>query len=148
MTQNNDPAEHNFIEPVLIKVSRTVKKKYMDEAQEVAHYGNQEAPDEPVEDVDKELDPETIEVRRFLVEPAKVNYHYSITRNVHFQSITVGCSVTIPCYKEEIEGAIAEAKEFVARRLKYENRKTGAILDYLVDQRVKKEQDLSRRGVR
>lgn len=134
-------------EPVTIKVTRTVKKKYMDEAQGVNHTTDQETPDQP-KDEDVDIDLDTIEVRRFLVEPARVNYHYTLGRNVHFQSVSVGCSVTIPCYKEEIDGALAEAKKLVADRLKIENKKIGGVLDFLVDQRVKKDQELADRGIR
>jgi len=134
-------------EPVVIKVTRTVKQKFCNEAQGIQQSTDQETPDQP-KDEDAEIDFDTIEVRRFLVEPAKVNYHYSLGRNVHFQSVTVGCSVTIPCYKEEIAGALIEAKQLVAERLKVENRKTGAVLDHLVSQRIAADQDLSNRGIR
>jgi hypothetical protein len=134
-------------EPVVIKVTRTVKKKYQDEEPGVSQSSDQENPGQ-TKDEDTEIDLDTIEVRRFLVEPAKVNYHYTLGRNVHFQSVSVGCSVTIPCYKEEIEGALVEAKEMVAARLKIENRKTGDVLGFLVEQRIKADQELSQRGVR
>ena len=135
-------------EPVTIKVTRTVKKKYQDQAtQEIRGTTDKETPDQP-KDSGEDIDPDVIEVRRFLVEPAKVNYHYTLGRNVHFQSVSVGCSVTIPCYKEEIEAALVEAKELVAARLKHENKKIGGVLDFLVDQRIKKDQELVQRGIR
>jgi hypothetical protein len=134
-------------EPVVMKVTRTVKKKYQDEAQGISHSTDQENPDQP-KDEDEEIDLETIEVRRFLVEPARVNYHYNVGRNVHFQSVSVGCSVTIPCYKEEIPGALIEAKELVAARLKVELKKADGVVDYLVEKRIKADQELVQRGIR
>ena len=134
-------------EPVVLKVTRTTKSKASGEAQNVGASIDQENTGQP-KDEDIEIDLDTIEVRRFLVEPAKVNFHYTLGRNVLFQSVTVGCSVTIPCYKEEIEDAMEEAKQMVADRLKIENRKTGAVLDFLVDQRIKKDQELTERGIR
>lgn len=136
-----------FEEPVVLKVTRTVKKKFQDEAaQEIRPSTAQENPGKD-QDEDEVIDLNEIEVRRFLVEPARVNYHYTLSRNVHYQSVSVGCSVTIPCYKEEIEGALVEAKQMVADRLKVENRKVGDVLDFLVNQRVKKEQELRERGI-
>ena len=134
-------------EPVVIKVTRTVKTKFLEAERMIEHSTDQEVPDQP-KDEDTEIDLDVIEVRRFLVEPAKVNYHYTLGRNVLFQSVSVGCSVTIPCYKEEIEEALAEAKSLVAGRLKIENRKTGAVLDHLVKQRIEADQGLSNRGIR
>ena len=135
-------------EPVILKVTRTTKKKASPSDPQIINAStDQENSDQP-KDEDTEIDLNTIEVRRFLVEPAKVNFHYTLGRNVLFQSVTVGCSVTIPCYKEEIEDAMEEAKQMVADRLKIENRKTGAVLDFLVDQRIKKDQELTERGIR
>ncbi len=135
-------------EPVVIKVTRTVKRKLSPEdQQQIDTTTDQETPGQP-RDESTDVDLDTIEVRRFLVEPAKVNYHYTLGRNVHYQSVSVGCSVTIPCYKEEIEDALEEAKELVAARLKIENRKTGAVLDHLIEQRIKKDQELANKGVR
>jgi len=134
-------------EPVTIRVQRTVKAKANQEPQTVKPTGDQENPGDP-KDENADVDLDTIEVRRFLVEPARVNYHYSVKRSCHFQGVDVGCSVTIPCYVEEIEDALEEAKRLVAARLKIENKKTGAVLDFLIDQRIKKDQDLSSRGIR
>lgn len=135
-------------EPVVIKVTRTIKRKPSPEdQQQITTSTDQETPGQPRDEL-TEVDLDTIEVRRFLVEPAKVNYHYTLGRNVHYQSVSVGCSVTIPCYKEEIEDALEEAKELVAARLKIENRKTGAVLDHLIQQRIDKDVELANKGVR
>lgn len=137
-------------EPVTIRVTRTTKKKALGDPQIVDPTITQENPGQPA-DADggesTEVDLDTIEVRRFLVEPARVNFHYTLKRSVFFQGVDVGCSVTIPCYKEEIQDAFEEAKELVAERLKIENRKTPQVLDHLIDLRIKKEQELARRGI-
>jgi hypothetical protein len=137
-------------EPVVIKVLRTVKKKFSDQAAEELASIRQEVaePKEDDSDDDTEIDEEHIEVRRFMTEPARVNYHYNLGRNTHYQSVSIGVSVTLPCYREEVEGALAEAKQIVADRLKLENRKTGAVLDHLVNQRIEKDQELAQRGIR
>jgi hypothetical protein len=135
-------------EPVILKVTRTTKKKASpDDPQIINASTDQENPGQS-KDEDTDIDLDIIEVRRFLVEPAKVNFHYTLGRNVLFQSVSVGCSVSIPCYKEEIEDAMEEAKQLVAARLKEENKKTGVVLDFLVQQRIKADQDLATRGIR
>jgi hypothetical protein len=133
-------------EPVVMRVTRTVKKKYQDLAQELLPTSDQVNSSDPTDDT--EVDENTIEIRRFVTEPARVNFHYTLKRSTHFQGIDVGCSVTIPCYREEVDAAMAEAKEKVAARLKIENRKTDGILDHLIDLRIKKDQELSQRGIR
>ena len=132
-------------EPVTLKVTRTVKKKFVEQAQEIRHTTDQENPGDP-KDEDEDIDLENVEVRRFLVEPAKVNYHYTVSRNQHFQSVSVGCSVTIPCYREEIEEAMCEAKSLVSNRLKMEIKKADDVLSYLVKKRFEADQAAANEG--
>ena len=132
-------------EPVVVRVRRTVTKKANHESSDSTATTNQENPGQDSDGA--QVDPETIEIRPFVTEPAKVTYSYGISRSVQFQSVNVGVSVTIPCYKEEIEDAIAEAKEICAARLKLENGKIDGVLNHLVNLRIKADQELNNRGI-
>ena len=91
------PAEH--LEPLTYVVSRQYGKK---------------------PDVLEEQDEEEIEVRGFLVEPARVGVELSRTINFGhntFESARVGVTISVPCYREEIEDAYTYAKEFAAERI-------------------------------
>lgn len=133
--------------PVKVRVFRTVKKRLDNKTTEENAKGDQEnagqKPAEPGDDPDFE----TIEVRRFVTDPARVRFHFDIGRNTHFQSTSAGIAVEIPCYVEEINDAIAEAKEIVLNRMRPEVKELNKVLDYLVEQRVKKDQELRQKGV-
>jgi hypothetical protein len=148
VTQSNktDSSIAKVIEaPVKVRVFRTVKKRIDNTTEENAR-GDQEnvgqKPGEPGDDPDFE----TIEVRRFVTEPARVRFHFDIGRNVHFQSASAGVSVELPCYVEEIDDAIADAKEIALVRMRKEVKELDKVLDYLVEQRVKKERELRNQG--
>jgi len=122
-------------EPVVVRVHRTVK-------QDGDKLTQQDSVDQEGQD-----DPETIEVRPFITQPAVVTYKYEVTRSVRFQSATLGVQVALPCYVEEIEDGLSEAKEICKRRMKAETSKMTEVLDYLIDRRNKAEQDLNNRGM-
>lgn len=138
--KSSDKQNEVILEPVVVRVQRTVREKA----------NKQPANDKSTSDQEHEpddVDLDTIEIRKFVTEPAKVTYNYGISRSVQFQSVNVGVSVTIPCYKEEIEDAIAEAKDFCAKRLKVETAKVDGVLKHLVDLRVKADRELNQRGI-
>ncbi len=50
---------------------------------------------------------ESIAVHRFETSPAEVTVDYSLTVNLgNYESAKIGVIVTVPCYKEEIDGGI------------------------------------------
>ena len=87
------------VEPVCYRVSRQYGKK---------------------PDILEEQEEEDIEVKGFVVEPARVGVEISRTINFgrgSFESARVGITVSVPCYREEIEDAYSYAKEFAASRI-------------------------------
>jgi hypothetical protein len=61
---------------------------------------------------------ETIDVHRFVTEPAKVMVEMGMTVNLgNFESARVSASLTVPCYLEEHEDAYAYARKFVETRV-------------------------------
>lgn len=70
----------------------------------------------PVEGGEKPL-----AVHRFLTEPAKVEVGLGLTLNIgNFESAKISVSITVPCYKEEVEDAYDWAKNWVAERTQAE----------------------------
>ena len=132
--------------PVKVRVFRTVKKRNKDGNEENSS-GEQENPDQKPGEPGDDPDWETIEVRKFVTEPARVRFHFDIGRNVHFQSASAGISVEIPCYVEEIPDACVEAKAICLDRMRPEVKELDKVLDYLVKQRVKKDKDLRDKGI-
>lgn len=69
-------------------------------------------------DGDEETTDVELEVRRFEVEPAHVTAEYSMTINLgNFESARCNCSVTLPCYIEEIEPAFEKAWKIAKAQL-------------------------------
>jgi hypothetical protein len=62
---------------------------------------------------------ETVAVHRFVTQPATVSAEVGLTINIgNYESVRVHIGVSVPCYKEEVEGAYLWAKEFVESRVK------------------------------
>ena len=137
-------------EPIVVRVQRTVRSKAENEdakentGVDQVNPGQDGVAEEPGT---TDVDLDTIEVRPFITEPAKVSYEYGISRSLNFQTVTLGVTVEIPCYKEEVEDAIEEAKQICVRRLKKENNTLTAVLDKLVELRNKGEQKLVQQGL-
>jgi hypothetical protein len=71
--------------------------------------------------VDGEEIAEEIEVEQFEVEPAYVRAGAGVTRNLgDYESLRVDVSITIPCYKEDIERTYDVAADMVAAYLQDE----------------------------
>lgn len=69
----------------------------------------------------EEVIEETISVRRFLTAPAMVGMELGATVNMgNYESARVGVSISLPCYKEEVEPGYEYAKDFVEKRFKTE----------------------------
>ena len=79
--------------PVIVRVQRTVK------------VGGKEA--------SVDTDENTIEVRKFVTEPAHVKFNYPIKRSLEFQGAGIEIGVDLPCYREEVAEGIEEAIELV-----------------------------------
>lgn len=68
-----------------------------------------------------EVKEETLAVHRFLTAPATVGIDLGLTINTgNFESARISVSVSVPCYREEIDGAYEWAKNFVEERIKAE----------------------------
>jgi hypothetical protein len=64
---------------------------------------------------------EVIAVHRFVTEPARVQMDLGLTLNLgNYESARVAVSVTIPCYKEEMEAAYAFGSAWVKDRIQKE----------------------------
>jgi len=71
------------------------------------------APDGDAED--QEL---LISVHRFVTRPASIAYEVGSTLNMgNYESARVSVRVEVPCYREELDGALGYAKEFAERVL-------------------------------
>lgn len=92
--------------PVEVEVSRQFKKagdKSWDDA----------APPEVKE--------EKLAVHRFVTAPATVGVDLGLTINTgNFESARISVSVTVPCYREEVESAYEWAKNWVEEKVKTE----------------------------
>lgn len=61
---------------------------------------------------------ETLEVHEFITEPVLLRVGFGVTENLgDFESVRVDISLTVPCYKEELEDAAKFAEEWVATRV-------------------------------
>ena len=70
---------------------------------------------------DPEEEDADIEVLVFEVEPAQTSLRSGVTLNMgNYYSMTVQVHVSVPCYREELEGAAEFASNFVAKRLDQE----------------------------
>ena len=59
-----------------------------------------------------------IAIHRFETEPATVNVDYSLTMNLgNYESARISVSVSVPCYKEEIDEAYEFARAWAEQRL-------------------------------
>lgn len=68
-----------------------------------------------------EVKNETMEVRRFLTEPARVSVMMGMTLNLgNYESARIDVSVALPCYREEVDAAYVQAHEWVNSRLQKE----------------------------
>lgn len=68
-----------------------------------------------------EVKEEKLAVHRFVTAPATVGVDLGLTINTgNFESCRVSVSVSVPCYKEEVEAAYDWAKDFVESRVKIE----------------------------
>lgn len=64
---------------------------------------------------------ETISVREFSVEPAKVVLEKGLTINLgNYESARITLAITVPCYFEELAEAYDFANDFVLKRLEAE----------------------------
>lgn len=62
-----------------------------------------------------------VAVHKFETEPATVEVDYSLTMNLgNYESARISVSVTVPCYKEEIDEAYEFAQAWAEERLSKE----------------------------
>ena len=100
--------------PVILRVSRTVK------------VGGQE----PASDNEDK----TIEIRKFVTEPAHVRFSYPIKRALEFQSAGIEIGIDLPCYREEILDGLKEAVSIVVEQTGELLPEVDKVLDRLVEQ--------------
>lgn len=68
-----------------------------------------------------EVKNETLEVRRFLTEPARVSVMMGMALNLgNYESARIDVSVALPCYREEVDAAYVYAHQWVNSRLQQE----------------------------
>lgn len=70
-----------------------------------------------------ESDPvnETIEVTKFETQPAMVRVGFGLTINLgNYESARLDVSVEVPCYKEQVDDAYQQAKDWVEERVQQE----------------------------
>jgi hypothetical protein len=68
-----------------------------------------------------EMKEETIKIHRYVTQPATVGCELGGTVNMgNYEFARVGVTVSVPCYREEVEGASSWAKDFVEERFKKE----------------------------
>jgi hypothetical protein len=64
---------------------------------------------------------EKIAIHRYVTQPATVGVELGATVNMgNYESARVLVSLTVPCYREEVDGACSWAKDFVEERFKKE----------------------------
>jgi len=72
----------------------------------------------------EEVTNEKIEIAGFAVEPARVQVDYGLTLSLgNFESARLGVSVSLPCYREEIDEAYQFAQQWATDRLGEESAK-------------------------
>ena len=66
-------------------------------------------------------DEEVIAIHRFATEPARVEVNLGLTLNLgNYESAKLTVGVTVPCYKEETEGAFVWAREWIEKKIQTE----------------------------
>ena len=100
--------------PVILRVNRTVKVGGQDEA--------------------TDSDVKTIEIRKFVTEPAKVRFSYPIKKSLEYQAAGIEVGVEIPCYREEVEDGLKEAASIVVTEVGKLLPEVDKVLDRLVEQ--------------
>lgn len=64
---------------------------------------------------------ERLKIHRYRTEPAKVSIAMGLTLNLgNFETARVDVSITVPCYREESDGAYSYARSWVEDRLQAE----------------------------
>lgn len=67
---------------------------------------------------EQETKNETIEIHRFETEPAKVSVDRGLTINLgNYQSARIGVTISVPCYREDIDAAYRFAAQWVEARV-------------------------------
>lgn len=83
---------------------------------------------EKVESPQQVLADEKLVVHQYVTAPATVGVSLGQTINLgNFESVRIDVSVTVPCYREEIEDAYVWAKDFAEERMKAESADVNAI---------------------
>lgn len=137
--------------PVKVRVFRTVKKRTRDDegnlvTEEAAH-GDDLTPSQADAEQGELLDEQTIEIRKFVTEPARVRFNFQLSPTVHYQGASAGCSVEIPCYVEEIRDAAVEAEEICLDIMRPKTKELKSVTDYLIKQKIAKETELRNKGI-
>lgn len=60
----------------------------------------------------------TIEVHKFITDPAHVRIAAGVTKSTgNYESMRIDVSVTLPCYKEQVDDTINHLSAYVAEKL-------------------------------
>lgn len=69
-------------------------------------------------EVSSTQDEEEIEIHQFITEPAKVTLTMGVTLNLgNYEGARIDVGITVPCYKEEVDQAHADALKWVETRI-------------------------------
>lgn len=67
---------------------------------------------------EEEISDEILTVQKFEVEPAYVRVNAGVTKRIgEYESLRVDVSISVPCYKEEIEEIIPAVADIAADKL-------------------------------
>jgi hypothetical protein len=64
---------------------------------------------------------ELVKVHTFATEPAKVSVEFGLTMNLgNYESCKISVGLVVPCYREEVNDAYADARQYVEDKMKTE----------------------------
>lgn len=73
---------------------------------------------------DEEESRETIETRRFATDPAYLRVNAGVTKNMgNYESLRLDVSISVPCYKEEVDDVYERVSDKVSEMLEAELKK-------------------------
>ena len=117
---------------VKVTVRRTKTFSYKDENGKVHR-------SEPEQDKCEE---QVLAVHQFVTEPARVRVNYGIGPSACYQSVNLNVTVELPCYREDTERGIADAKDLVVRTVKIERPLAYLVLEKLIEKKYEIEKEM------
>jgi hypothetical protein len=116
---------------VKVRVRRTKTFSYKDENGKIHREESEDKNEEQV-----------IAVHQFVTEPARARVNYGIGPSACYQGVNLNVTVEYPCYREQTEEGIAEAKRLVVQTVKVERPLAYAVLQKLIDEKYRIEAEM------